>query len=124
MMRTFLMGAFLLCCCVWAFADGGESQLEQKTEASKEEIDIESARTVVEIPEEEMSTARSLPAFQPGADSGGAGVEMLRQAPEGRMCRPANGCILFAHCDPFWCACVEEPGSICLQNYCFSNCEF
>gem|GEM_PF-4503766 len=64
------------------------------------------------------------PAFRPGTDSGGAGValETVVTARATSIECQWWGCIPRSGCDDFWCACVEQTSSICLQNSCYIVC--
>ena len=118
-MRIFLLAALWLFIVAPALADEDKTSSQDTAEARVDTPQIAST----EESSEELAKSKSFPAFQPGIDSGGAGADMIRHIPQGRMCKPSYGCVFFAHCNSFWCACEEEAGSVCYQNYCFTNCQ-
>lgn len=64
-----------------------------------------------------------LPAFQPGASAGGAGAPLSTDPSFDRTQCGGVTCVLHYACDGFWCWCVLNPYSACLEGACRLNCD-
>jgi len=90
------------------------------------------ADIAVAAPAAELETATSflgqtpertaLPAFRPGARSGGAGAAISKDLGVGRDHCGGVTCVLHWACDSFWCWCLLSPYSACFEAACQLNC--